>query len=54
MTKRAVKQFPLECMGMVEWDVTGSALLWGDANGSVITPECASRVSMRSNHHLTA
>lgn len=59
MSKRAVKHFPLECMDAVELDVTGSAQrskqnsARGEANGSSLSPECASRVSMHSNH-LTA
>lgn len=61
MTKRAVKHFPLECMDAVELDVTGSAQrrlvtsARGEAEGhGSISPEGASRVSMHSNHHLTA
>jgi hypothetical protein len=61
MSKRAVKHFPLECMDAVEPDVTGSAQrspsasARGDAGGTfLLSPECASRVSMHSNHHLTA
>jgi len=61
MNKRAVKQFPLECMDAVELDVTGSAQrsfrnsATGEAEGhGYISPEGASRVSMHSNHHHTA
>ncbi len=61
MSKRAVKQFPLECMDAVELDVTGSApqsfrnSAMGDADGFwVFSPERISRVSMHFNHHLTA
>ena len=61
MRMRAVKHFPLGCMDAVELDVTGSAQrrlvtsARGEAEGhGSISPEGASRVSMHSNHHLTA
>ncbi len=50
MTKRAVNQFSVEWIGMVDLDVTGSAPVMGDANGSCMHPECASRVPI----HFTA
>lgn len=50
--RRNVNQFSQECMGMVDSDVTGSALVTGDAGGSFsLSPTRASRVPMHSNHH---
>lgn len=48
MSKRAVNQFSVECMGMVDLDVTGSAPSLGDATGISFPPGCASRVPMHS------